>query len=129
MTQNETNTPAVRSSAYAYAENFGNSSRICKRYESCFQGCSFEYINERYSNVANRLMFLSQDIGLDRTGLTRSQIVMSYNKQNNAWRGIVAYIQMNPDRAFEIINSFSTDGMTCAAARLALVAKFAESNR
>lgn len=130
MSTNENNTTtAVRSSAFNYASNLGNSNRICKRFESCFiGGISFEDAINKWSNVAGKLMFLSQDIGLNRQNMTRSQIVMAYNKQNNAWRGIVMYLQMNPERAYNIINSFSIEGMTCADARTALIAKFAQSN-
>ena len=128
MSNNETNTTQT-SSAYKFASGFGNSHRIATRFESCIAGKSFEDINMVYPTIASKLMFLSQDIGLDRANLTRSQIVMAYNKQNKAWQGIVKYINMSPDNAYYIIEKTDFENMKCSDARLLLLSKFASNAR
>jgi len=127
MNNNETNT-TEQSPAFAYAKAFKNSNRVCQRYESCFVDSTYNQATEKWSNLAGKLLFLAQDISLNREGMTRSKIVMAYGKQNNAWNGIVMYIQMNTERAYNIIDSTSFDGLSTADARLLIVSKFASFN-
>lgn len=101
--ENTNNTTSVNPHGpYFYALEKGLSRRAATRFDRLFASrpdgaATFVQMNNipRYASAISTLLFACKDHGLDRNGLTRSQIVMAYNKAQKLLIMVAKYIELN----------------------------------
>lgn len=113
MENTETNTTINNNGPYFFALQQGMSRRASTRFDRLFASrpdgaATFVQLSNvpRYAQAIKTLAKACKDHGLDRNGLTRSQIVMAYNKAQKLLSLVAQYIELNGVQdALEKINS------------------------
>ena len=102
MENNNTTTNVNTNGPFFFAIQQKMSRRAATRFDRLFASrpdgaATFVQLNNtpRYASAISTLLFACKDHGLDRNGLTRSQIVMSYNKSQKLLELVAKYIEIN----------------------------------
>lgn len=99
--ETQTNQTTVTDGPFFYAKSKGLNTREANRFAKLFANPNeFRVVvnSGEAGRALDNLLTCAKDFGLDRTNLTRSQIVTAYNKQQKILRGIAAFIEMDMHR-------------------------------
>lgn len=102
-TTNTTTTDSINQDGpYFYALAMGENKRTSQRFDRLFNSknansAAFVALSNvpKYRDVISVLLTACRDHGLDRTNLTRSQIVMSYNKAQKPLKLIAKFVELH----------------------------------
>ena len=101
-TEHTTDSNINQEGPFFYAVAAGNSKRVAERFNAIFSANNSnvaEFVGlsnvPKYRAAVDALLYACKDHGLDRNGMTRSQIVMAYNKAQKPLKLIEKYVEIN----------------------------------